>query len=68
MTTNDETIIAFQRIAAPLWVLDRLEQRQAQLHDVPDNVMQWVAEWQRIRADNDSVIDGRMAELVEMTR
>lgn len=66
--TNDETIIAFQRIATPLWVLDRLEQRQAQLHDVPDDVMQWVAEWQRIRGTGDSVIDGRMADIVEMTR
>lgn len=46
---NLDTTEVFQRIAPPLWVLDRLEQRQAQLHDVPEDVRAWLATWQAIR-------------------
>ena len=65
---TNETIAAFQAIAPPLWVVDRLEQRQAQTGDVPSDVLAWVAEWQRIRGRHGSVVDGRIEEITEVIR
>ena len=43
-----------------------MAEQVTQLHDVPDDVQQWLATWQAIRGDGASVVDGKVTDVAKM--
>ena len=64
---SDSTDV-LQRIAPPLALLDWLDAHHTKSGTVPAEILEWAQRWKEIRGDGDSVIDGRVDEIIEKVK